>query len=353
MSDNKEGMKMFIAQVTAGSILASQVFAMDTYVVKFGDNLSKIVRQHYPNEIIYGSKGRLAKVLAKNPHIKNLNIIYSGQKIQIETPVQVAQIKEVLLVPEIPQLKAPETVKEAKPEVVIQEKAKNRQVSEVIGLEEWNISALYGARYLSISQTGAMGKAEVGVMFLNDLKLNSEFRFDDWSFGFQLDSYKFMYETLTAGDSKQMYALNLFGSYKWILGGVNVEQNPLFRNDSGIIQMTKMTQIHLSLGAKKDFDLPTRKPTLLKLRGWVNYPFSSSSENADIKLDSVKGFGLKGQLELNRQIIAREDYSLHATWLTQMGYQKLTQNVEWDVSKGETESTIMDASTTIGLLFKF
>jgi hypothetical protein len=117
--------------------------------------------------------------------------------------------------------------------------------------------------------------------------------------------------------------------------------------------MTKMTQIHLSLGAKKDFDLPTRKPTVIKLKGWVNYPFSSSSENADIKLDSVKGFGLKGQLELNRQIIAREEYSLHATWLTQMGYQKLTQNVEWDVSKGETKSTIMDASTTIGLLFKF
>lgn len=346
-------MQKFIAQVTACFVLASQVFAMDTYVVKFGDTISQVVRQHYPHGSIYGSQGRIAQVLAKNPHIKNPNRIYPGQKIEIKTPVQVAQIKEVLLVPEIPQVQAPETVKEAKPEVVIQDKPKNRQVSEVIGIEEWNISALYGAKYISISQTGAMGKAEVGVMFLNDLKLNSEFRFDDWSVGFQLDSYKFKYETLTAGDSKQMYALNLFGSYKWILGGVNVEQNPLFRNDSGNIQMTKMTQIHLSLGAKKDFELPTRKPTVIKLKGWVNYPFSSSSENADIKLDSVKGFGLKGQLELNRQIIAREDYSLHATWLTQMGYQKLTQNVEWDVSKGETKSTIMDASTTIGLLFKF
>lgn len=341
----KEVMKKFIAQVTACFILGSQVFAMDTYVVKFSDTLGQIVRQHYPNGSIYGSQGRIAQVLAKNPHIKNPNRIYPGQKIQIKTPIQVAQINEELIIPE--------TVKEAKAEVVIQDKPKNRQVSEVLGVEEWNISALYGAKYLSISQTGAMGKAEVGVMFLNNLKLNSEFRFDDWSFGFQLDSYKFKYETLTAGDSKQMYALNLFGSYKWILGGVNVEQNPLFRNDSGNIQMTKMTQIHLSVGAKKDFELPTRKPTVLKLTGSVNYPFSSSSENADIKLDSVKGFGLKGQMELNRQIIARKDDSLHATWLTQMGYQKLAQNVEWDVSKGETKSTIMDASTTIGLLFKF
>jgi hypothetical protein len=333
-------MNKFFFKSSVCILLASQVLASDMYVVKIGDSLSKLVSQHYPNEKIYGSRGGIAKLVTKNPHIKSPDRIYPGQKIDIKTSFLVIQI-------------TPETVTETKPEAVVQNKPNNREVSREGGVEEWNISALYGAKYLSISQTGAMGKAEVGVMFLNDLKLNSEFRFDDWSFGFQLDSYKFTYETLTAGDSKQMYALNLFCSYKWILGGLNVEQNPLFRNDSGNIQMTKMTQIHLSLGAMKDIELPTRKPTVLKLRGWVNYPFSSSSENADIKLDSVKGFGVKGQLELNRQIIAREDYSLHATWLTQMGYQKLTQNVEWDVSKGETKSMIMDTSTSIGLLFKF
>lgn len=250
---------------------------------------------------------------------------------------------------------------EAEPEIVHDKKAgsllppkeKDRRVSETLGLEEWNISALYGAKYVSVSQSGALGKAEVGVLFLNDLKLNSEFLFDDWSFGFHLDSYKFKYETLTSGDSEQMYALNLFGSYKWFLGGLNIEQNPLFRNNSGNIEMTKMTLMYLSLGAKQDIELPTRKPTVLKLKGWVNYPFSSSSDNADIKLDSVKGFGLIGQAELNRQILAREEYSFHATWMTQIGFQKLTQDVEWDVSKGEVKSTLLDASTAIGLLFKF
>jgi LysM repeat protein len=346
-------MKKLIANVTICSVLASQAFAMDSYVVKSGDTLSQIVKQNYPFGKMYGSQGRIAQVLAKNPHIKNPNRIYPGQRIEIKNPVQVAQNKKVPVVSEILQEQTPETVKEEKPEVIIPDKQTNRQISEVMGIDEWSISALYGAKYLSISQTGAMGKAEIGVMFLNDLKLNSEFRINDWSFGFQFDSYKLKYETLTAGDSKQMYALNLFGSYKWILGGVNVEQTPLFRNDSSNIQMTKMTQIHLSLGAKKDFVLATRKPSVLKLKGWVNYPFSSQSESADIKLDSVKGFGLRGQLELNRQIYAREEYSLHATWLTQIGHQKLTQNVEWDVSKGETKSTIVDAVTTIGILFKF
>lgn len=331
-------MRKFLAISTTGIFLTSVGLANDTYIVKFGDTLSRIVSKKFPSEKLYGRKGKLAEVLAQNPQIKNLNKIFPNQKIQfhsniiIETPVAAESIIETPKVEELPQ---------------------DRRVSETPGLEEWNISALFGAKYLSVSQSGALGKADLGVLFLNDLKLKSEFIFDDWSFGFQFDSYKFKYEALTSGDSKQMYALNLFGSYKWFLGGLNIEQNPLFRNNAGNVELTKMTVMSLSLGAKKDIELPTRKPTVLKLKGWVNYPFSSSSDNADIKLDSVQGFGLSGQAELNRQIFAKEDYSLHATWMTQVGYQQLTQDVEWDVSKGEVKSQMLNASTTLGLLFKF
>jgi hypothetical protein len=342
--------------------------AQDFYIVKSGDVLSRIVQNKYPSERIYGTNGKLAEVKKLNPRILNLNIIFPNQKIQfhpsivIENSASIAKTENIIIpdTSSVPENFATDVV-ERKPEIILdkksepaqQPKEKDRRVSENLGLEEWNISALYGAKYLSVSQTGALGKAEVGVLFLNDLKLNSEFLFDDWSFGFQFDSYKFKYETLTSGDSKQMYALNLFGSYKWFLGGLNIEQSPLFRNNSGNIEMTKMTLMYLSLGAKKDIELPTRKPTVLKLKGWMNFPFSSSSDNADIKLDSIKGFGVNGQVELNRQIFAKEDYSLHATWMTQVGFQKLTQNVEWDVSRGEAKSDILDASTTLGLLFKF
>ncbi len=371
-------MKKFIAQVTVGSMLATNVVAMDAYVVKRGDTLSHIVKRRFPSDTLYGSRGKLAEVLEQNPHIKNPNRIFPNQKIQfhpsiiIESPTPIAK-NEMIPVPETPSVaenfatseveevsKPVASVVEVKPKVIPDKtelsplpKEKSRRVSETLGLEEWNISALYGAKYLSVSQSGALGKAEVGVMFLNALKLNSEFLFDDWSFGFQLESYKFKYETLTSGDAKSMYSLNLYGSYKWFLGGLNIEQNPLFRNNSGSIEMTKMSLMYLSLGAKKDIELPTRKPTVLKLKGWVNYPFSSSSDNADIKLDSIKGFGVIGQAELNRQIIAKEDYSLHATWMTQLGFKKITQDVEWDVSKGEAKSNILDASTALGLLFKF
>ena len=367
-------MRRLVLTTTLSIFLVNQGFAQDFYVINRGDTLSHVVKRRFPHNSLYGPQGKLAEVLSQNPQIKNPNLIFPNQKIQfhhiveIETPSLATTESETPPEQELPQTVSSYVVESAAEPVVIApqeikeeksapqetpKKDEDRRVSEVLGPEEWNISALYGAKYLSVSQSGALGKAEVGVLFLNDLKLNSEFLFEDWSFGFQLDSYKFKYETLSSGDSKQMYSLNLFGSYKWILGGFGIEQNPLFRNNSGDIEMTKMSLMSLSLGVKKDIELPTRKPTSLKLKGWLKYPLSASSDNADIKMDSVSGLGLTGQAELNRLIFSKADYSLHATLMAQVGFQKIEQDVEWDVSKGKAKSTLLDASTSLGLLFKF
>lgn len=231
--------------------------------------------------------------------------------------------------------------------------AQKRKISSALGIDEWNISVLYGAKYLSISQSENLGKANVGALFINDIKVNSEFLFDDWSLGFQVDTYKFKYESLTKGDSKQMSSFNLYGSYKWLMAGLNIEETPLFRNNGGSIEMTKNSLIYLSVGAKKDIELPTRKPTAIKLKGWVSYPVSSSSDKAEVELSSVSGFTVNGQAELNREIFAKPEYALYTVWQTGVGYRSLEQKVEWDVSKGKVKSQILDLSTALGLLFKF
>ena len=334
-------MKKLVVQIIVVSLLTGPGLAQEFYVVKSEDVLSRIVQKKYPSERIYGAKGKLAEVKKLNPRILNLNIIYPNQRIYF-TPATVAQSKQTIPEEESLVAQAPE------------EKAENkRDVSELNQVEEWNISALYGAKYLSISQSGALVEAKVGDIYLNNLKLNSEFNFEDWSFGFQFDSYKFKYKTLTAGDSQQMYAVNLYGSYGWLLGGLNIEQNPLFRNNNGNIEMTKMTLMSLSLGAKKDIELPTRKPTVLKLKGWLSYPLSASSDNTDIKLNSITGYGIHGEVELDRQIFVKNDYSLHATWVGQVGTQRINQQVKWDTSEGESKSNIVNASTSLGILFKF
>ncbi|MBP7845755.1 MAG: LysM peptidoglycan-binding domain-containing protein [Proteobacteria bacterium] len=342
-------MKRLIPKLMIVSCATVQAFALDTYIVKYGDTLSNIVRQHYPQDRLYGANGKLDEVLKKNPHIKNSDRIYPNQKVYFAIKVNES-------ISSLPDEK--KSLSHSESEVSIESQNEplaepKRKISGALGLDEWNLSILYGAKYLSLSQSGNLGKANVGALFLNDIKLNSEFVFEDWSVGFQVDTYKFKYESLTKGDSKQMSSLNLYGSYRWIIAGLSFEETPLFRNNGGSIEMTKNTLMYLSVGAKKDIELPTKKPTVLKLKGWVGYPISSSGDKAEVKLSSVSGFALNGLAELNRQIFAKEDYSLHATWVTSVGYKDLNQNVEWDVSKGKSESRILDASTALGMLFKF
>ena len=335
------------------SFVTVQAFALDTYIVKYGDTLSTIVKQHYPQDRLYGANGKLDEVLKKNPHIKNSDRIYPNQKIYFtieEVSNAVASLHDNKEIPSISENKEAPSQNEFSENL---ERAPKRKISGAIGVDEWNLSVLYGAKYLSISQSGSLGKADVGALFLNDIKLNSEFIFEDWSLGFQVDTYKFKYESLTNGDSKQMSALNLYGSYKWFMAGFNIEETLLFRNNGGSIEMTKNTLMYLSLGAKKDIELPTRKPTALKLKGWISYPLSSSSDKTEVELSSISGFTLNGQAELNRQIFAKEDYALYTTWMTGVSYRDLEQNVEWDVSQGKAKSKILDLSTALGLLFKF
>lgn len=334
-------MKRIIVFATTVPMLMGQVFAQDIYMVRKGNTLSELVKRHFPHHRLYGPQGKLAEILKLNPQITNPNLIFPNQELYL-TPIVATEstAREIFPVIEAETLLPP----------VSEEVVTSQEVGKS---SEWNISGLYGMKYLSVSQSGALGKADVGVMFFNDLKVNSEFIFEDYSWGFQIDTYRFKYEAMGAGDAKQMHALKLFGSYQWFLAGINLEQSPLFRNNNSSVEMTKMTLMNLSLGAKKDYKLQTSKPTVLKLKGWLNYPFSSSSDDSDIKLDSVGGLGLIGQIELNRQIVSKVNYSLHVSWMSELALKKSSVDVEWGTAKGDVKSTVSDVSTSLGLLLKF
>jgi hypothetical protein len=325
-------MKKLKTPFIAMSLLTGVQAAHETYFVKPGDILSRVSKSLYPAERIYGPKGSLVKLIKNNPQIRNPHKLFPNQKIFFDG----TQIDS-----------ASETSKSSVPEMI------TREVSESKNIEEWNFFALYGAKYLSVSQSGSLGSAEIGVLFLDSIKVGSEFSLEKWSLGFQFDSYEFKYKTLTNGDSAQMHRLRLHGAYDWFFGGLDAEETPLFRNNNGNIEFTKMTLISLMAGLKKDIELPTRKPTVMNLKGWFSYPIASSSDIADVKLSDVQGYSLNGQFGLSRLILAKPEYSLHAAWMTEASILKVKQNVVWDTSFGTATSNLVTASTSIGVLFKF
>ncbi len=302
----------------------------EIYVIKSGDTLSSILKKRFHGEEIYGKNGKLAQVLALNPNIKNPNKIFQNQSIHLT--------QNLVKTPEI----IYEPTREQKREIILKKV-----------LDNWDISTLYGTKFVSITQTGALGSAKVGTIFINNLKFNSEFRFEDWASWIHFDAYNFKYTSTNSSDSRPMYSLDLGLSYKWFMGGIGMEQNPLFRNNAGNIEMAKQTQNYLELGFRNDIEMPTRKPTILKLKSWIKIPLSTASDNSQIELNSISGYGARVQLELNRQILSQENYSLHASWMINLNYQEIAQHVKWDSTSGKINSTVVNASTAIGILFKF
>jgi hypothetical protein len=326
--------------------MSNTALANQSYAVKRGDTLSDIVRSHFPNEKLYGLSGKLAEILRLNPQIKNPNLIYPKQQLNLNMPhtnslADDDKLERVII------------IDEAEAIVPVPENLSETRGSSSKDLSHWKVSLLYGAKNLSIAQKGDLGSGDVGVLYFNHIRLNSEFVFNKWSLGFQYDSYDLKYKALAKTHREKLHGLFLYGTYGWMLAGLHFEQNPLFRNSGTEVDMIRMTPMYLSIGAKKEFSFSSKKETTLTLKGWVGYPLSINSDSSDAKLSGLKGFAANGQIELNRQIFSRPAYSLHATWLTGVGYRSLDQTVKWGNSEGDVTSRIFDASSNLGLLFKF
>jgi hypothetical protein len=228
-----------------------------------------------------------------------------------------------------------------------------RRVSSVDVKEEWNISLLYGAKYLSITQKVGTIDANLGIVYPSNVQLVSELICNDWSTWFRFDTYEFSYETTTSKDKDRLSSVELGLSQKWLMGALGIEQNPLFNMSDEIIGLARQSTTYVALGAQKAIELPTQKPTSLNVKAWFSYPIATSSSNADVELSNITGFGIRGQVEFNRQIVKRPDYSLYATWSTNVGYQKIEQDLKWGNLDDKVKSTIIGASSTIGLQLKF
>lgn len=277
-----------------------------------------------------------------NWEISNHRVMMSGEVLPVVKPKLQPSPKTSEEVPLRPEPIASTTEK----------KEPSRGISFIPGLNEWNTSASYGAKYLSLSQKGSLIEdADVNVTFLNNIKIHSEFIFENWTGWFHFETYRFKYSTLTKGDSKTMTSLEFGASYKWLLATLGTDENPLFRNNGGEVELAAMNIVYLGLGVKKDFEIPSMGPTFLRLKGIARYPLMTGTSDTNVQTSGVSGYSLMTRAELSRQIYSKVNYSVLLTFMGGIDYQNLSQDVTWGNQKGNADSSIISASAGLGLLF--
>jgi hypothetical protein len=307
-------------------------FAKDIYPykVKKGETISSIIYNHFPQLKIYGKNGLLFKTLKMNPQLKNPNEIFKDQIIFL--PFEVVTPKSTINT-------------KAKP--------KDKVMSKILFEEGLYLSLIYGAHFQSMSQTGVLGRGNLGTLFFNHFSFLSEIILKDYTLETHLQSYDFKFESQSNNDSSKIYGLSLIGSYKNISAGFDFNQQPIFKNDNGNLYLNTLSIASASLGVKGNLELKSRKKTILQFSSNILYPVTISSGEPDISFENISGYGINLNLNYKKQLFFTPNYELYLNWINQVSHRNYQFDADWDTSVGEVKANYTDMIFLLGLSLSF
>lgn len=292
--------------ITAAAIITlslSMAWSQTTYTVQQGDTLSGITKKVFRKKI-YGPDGKLQEVLKHNPQIKNPNVIYPSQVVNLKE--EAAQPIET---PSSAQVDTPAQQTETSEQTPAQ-----ASVEEITSYEPWQryAYALYGGEYVSHDQSGSLGEADItGTSFYN-FRAGYLAKKSDRSWMAELESARFFSKKA----SKQLLNLDVIGERKKYLFGIGFQQLPLFTIGTGTQHLESENYIYLNLG-------------------WGNDNWKALVRPA------VDGFGLAGRFEINRELFRRNDRVWSLNWQNDINY--------WSLSKDDVDTKSTSISSLLGL----
>lgn len=321
------------------SILSSHSIAGDAYVIKSGDTLSDIVAKFIKSPPqLYGANGRISKVLALNPHITNPNVITVGSIINL------------------PNLKI-KLPKKTKSKVAInkntwQRKKKTRKESKVIK-DAFEFGMGYGTNYSSYAQSGTLGSASLGVLFINSLNFFTSYKIGNFKLEgeSQSSTFEYSFNNSTSKINLRNYALRL--SYAYFLLGILLEQKPVFKNNTSSIESVPETFLLPTIGITKDFSLNTKIETHLLIQLSIDFVSNSSSNESNIEITKHEGLGSTLKTNISRRLNPNSSFPIFYFWTNDFTYRDIERNIDWGLSVGNVKSQIIHFNSIIGLKAQF
>ena len=310
------------------------------YTVRRGDVLSKIVSRFFPKTQLYGELGKLNQIVDMNSEIKDQHLIFPDQVIKLRIDTNTKKVDE-----KIPDVLSRDNQVDVKSAEILRAPVKRNWPIDV--------SVLYGAKYISYSQLGAIGQASLNGVFSNYFLVNTEISSEKFKGQFTFETFSVNYKTSTSLIDKSLYNFDFGLTRQWIFASAGVEQLPIISDGSGVVNLTKQSLIYIGLGVRKEIEVSLVRPVFIELKSEIRYPFKSFIDNSQAETNAFTGYHLHGQARFKMKILSKYGYTLFANWINDLGYQQNSQNIHWGYLNGKVETNMSSASSALGVLLNF
>ena len=308
--------KLFIFAI---SILAVPSAFAILYTVKKGDVLSKIAQSHIEGPV-YGKSGSLNRILKQNASIKDPNVLYAGQTIELEDLARFPA-KETPTPPPETNGDTTAEVKNSEAPTVDTSAATQTTEKELVLAAH----ASYGAAMMNFSQTGAFGSINGTSLSLNRSDVEVSGKLENFSGDLEFSRYSIAMGTDTANtSSKQDQSFDEFslkGGYKNLVLGVRSKSSPIFKTGSGTtLDWASLNTLSALAGfhCEHEWAGPSLRPYRVSLDTEAELPFSGGSDSG-IDISSIKGYAFRARGRAEKTLIQGNGYPYPLVTRTSLG----------------------------------
>lgn len=320
------------------------------YTLRPGDNIIKaLIERGY--EDLHGRGGAIDQTLWKNGiSKKNIKKLPIGLEIKLpyNPQVETKRLRRKTKYPSKSTLAKSKNKHKRRPATTSLLKNKKQILFE----DHFYLDIGYGARFFSIEQNGNLGDASVGE--INPHYFNFSTGFTKGSFSYYgeygVSQFKIRSNSKTMEEQVSFFIFGV-GFHNFFLGA-GIGQAPIFRNNSGSVELAKLNISEVNLGYKSVKKLRTKKETKIRWGLSFGAPVAGSTNNNNINVSDVSGYSSKLDVSFEREI--SKNIKNHTFYFIKQNleYKSWSFDTDWDTSQGNVDYTGVNSSFQIGIRFE-
>lgn len=211
----------------------------------------------------------------------------------------------------------------------------------------------WGPTFYLHNQLSALGTAQLGTLYLNNIEFFTTYERDDFKLIMRLGRYSYNYDDGISSSSTPITTFTVDSYINDYIFGLSFEQQPLLKNVGGKISVITDTVILPRFGHFWDIELSRKVETRFQFMPVVNFSAGGFSSDPSIEFKNHSGFGVDIDTRLIRRLNSSKDLKIYYFWDNGISYRSYQRSSDWGAGAQSFESTHTNFNSTIGISIRF